>query len=67
MWVGGRVVGPEEDCGGPWAYIAHVDHHRIFPPWENLLAGQLSHRDAPYCDGTAAQECRRRDSGDILL
>lgn len=34
--VGGQRAGSEEDCGGPWAYMAQVDHHRVFPPGEDL-------------------------------
>ena len=34
--VGGRRAGPEEDCGGPWAYMEQVDHHWCHPPCEEL-------------------------------
>jgi hypothetical protein len=34
--VGGRRAEPEEDCGGPWAYMERVDHHRFHPAFEEL-------------------------------
>ncbi|HEX5484155.1 MAG TPA: plasmid pRiA4b ORF-3 family protein [Terriglobia bacterium] len=34
--VGGRRAGPEEDCGGPWAYMERVDQHWRRLPFEDL-------------------------------
>ena len=34
--VGGRRAGPEEDCGGPWAYMEGVDYPWCYPPFEEL-------------------------------
>ena len=36
VWVGGRRAGPEEDCGGPWAYMEGVDYHWCHSPFEEL-------------------------------
>ncbi|MGH9400613.1 MAG: plasmid pRiA4b ORF-3 family protein [Terriglobia bacterium] len=34
--IGGRRAGPEEDCGGPGAYMECVDDHWCHPPFEEL-------------------------------
>jgi Plasmid pRiA4b ORF-3-like protein len=34
--VRGRRAGPEEDCGGPEAYMAWVDHQWCHPPLEDV-------------------------------
>jgi len=34
--MGGRRAGPEEDCGGPEAYMEWVDDHWCHPPLEDL-------------------------------
>jgi hypothetical protein len=34
--IGGRRAGPEEDCGGPWAYMEYVDDHWCHPPLEEF-------------------------------
>jgi len=34
--IGGRRAAPPEECGGPVAYQALMDHHRWNPPLEEL-------------------------------
>ncbi|MDE3181012.1 MAG: plasmid pRiA4b ORF-3 family protein [Acidobacteriota bacterium] len=43
--IAGRRAGPEEDCGGPWAYMEYVDDHWRHPPLEEIsvMAEAVSH------------------------
>ena len=34
--VGGACASPPEDCGGPEAYMRKMDHHRWYPPLDEL-------------------------------
>lgn len=36
LCTGGARAAPPEDCGGPWAYLQLLDHHKYHFPYEAL-------------------------------
>ena len=41
----GARATPEEDCGGPWAYMELVEQHGLNPPWEEMeLIAKVTNR-----------------------